>query len=90
MMLAMGGEIDVLHQNQIIIALDFLEHGSKDFVSVLIVAGKELLIGLDDTLGRVQKPLTARISPIQRKSVRTASSASSRLGLVAGSSSAFN
>ncbi len=53
--LAMGRELDVAHEDHVVVAFDFLEHRAENVVGILMIAAEELFVGLHHALGRVQK-----------------------------------
>jgi hypothetical protein len=57
----MAFDVDVLQHDHVIITGDFLKGSVKHLIRVLIIAGKKLLIGFDDTFGRVDQALALGI-----------------------------
>src|SRR5664279_4897790 len=78
-MFAMRRKWDVAHENQIVVAVDFLEDAGKHVRGVCLVAGKEFLEGLDDAFWRVAQSFPRGIvaAPAQKHPHR-------RLSLLAG------
>ena len=78
--LAMGEEGDVADEHDVVVAADLLEGAAQRIFRPLVVAGVELAVGIGDAARRVDEPSRLGSSPAQAISVRTAASASSRLG----------
>jgi hypothetical protein len=78
--LAMRLEADVLQRNDLVIAVRLFEGALQQRYRVLVKAAEELLVGADDALRGAEEALAFRIAPAQRINLRTASSASSRVG----------
>lgn len=80
-MLAMGRERDVLDDDDVVIAAHLAKRAREDLAGILPVAGKEFVERLGDAArGVSSSPSRVGSSPAQAMSVRTAASASSRLG----------
>ena len=83
--LAVRDEADVPEQDDLVVAAGLVEGGAQDRDPVLAVAAEPLLVGAGDAAGRGAQAGAVRSSPIQRRRVRTAASASSREGRGRGS-----
>ena len=61
--LAMAFDIDVLEHDDVVIALHILERARELAHRVLAIAAEPFLVGVDDTLGRIEQAFAARIVP---------------------------
>ena len=61
MVLAMRGEADVAHQHEIVVAGGLAERPLEQFVGRLVVAAKQLVIGLDHAPGRIEQALAGGV-----------------------------
>ena len=78
--LAMRLEADVLQQDDLVIAVGLLEGALQQRHRVLVVAAEIFAVGAHTRSGVPSSPSRSGSSPAQRSKVRTASSASARLG----------
>src|SRR5690606_33744333 len=72
MVLAMRMERDVLYEDEIVIAADFLENRTEDFFRAFRIACEQFLISLCHTLRRSQNAFALRVvsSPKQKRAYR--------------------
>ena len=60
-MLAMAFQRDIAQHDHIVIAFNILKSASQHFFRVFLVTGKKLGIGINNALGRINKPFAIRI-----------------------------
>src|SRR5690606_26728575 len=59
--LAMAGEGDIAHEDDVVIAADLPEDAVEDAVGLFAIAGVEFLVGADDAAGRLQQALATGV-----------------------------
>ena len=86
-MLAVAFEADGAERNHLVVALDLLEGLGQDFRGVHRVAREILLVGLDDTLWRLDQPIARGIlaGPAENRAHRLFGFLLARLALLGGS-----
>ena len=57
----MGFDADIADNDDLVIAVDFLERASQDIGRIVVVAGKEVLPRSNNALWRVNQAFTVRV-----------------------------